>query len=354
MQHVTLIALALLVVGCGHESDTAAPAFKPAVAVETVTLATRALPDIREVAGDVVAENRVQAASRLMGYIRAIPVEVGQTVQAGQVLFSVDPADIEGQTRQAQAGLAQAEAMLADAQTDFERMRALLAEEVASRAQFDKAKLQRDSARAGVDAAQAALGTARAQMRYATVTSPLAGVVTQKLAKPGDLATPGQPVVVVEDPARVQVEAQASSDLFMKLRVGQRIGVAQEGGAEIAGTLAHAVPVANAATRTHLIKIALPSRAVPVGAYVKLRIVVGERDGLSVPRAALVKRAGVSGVFVAGPDQRAHFRLVRTGAALGEEVEVQAGLSDGERVIVRGMAPLMNGDPVQAKDAARG
>lgn len=349
------IVLTGLLAGCGHEPEpSAASADKPAVSVEAMTLRATEIDEVREISGTVVSEHRVRAASRLMGHIRAIPVEVGQRVGVGDVLFSVDPADIEAQTTQARAALTRAEAMVADAETDFARMSTLFEEDVVARAQLDKATLQRDTARASADAARAALAQARAQTRYATVTSPIAGVVTRKLAEAGDLAAPGQPVVVVDDPDRIQIEAQLSSDLFAQVKAGQSIEVALEGGSTAAGRVSRIVPVADPVTRTHLIKVDLPRGAAPVGAYARLRVTQGQRNALVVPARAVGMRAGVRGVFVVAADGRAHFRMIRAGETRADAVEVQAGLAEGERVIVRGMESLANGDPVRIREAARG
>ena len=94
------------------------------------------------VPGSVVPDQQAKIASRLMGYIRNLNVQVGQAVKEGQLLFSIDPTDITGQIRQAQSGVAQARAAMVDAKADYERFSTLYKQQSVTRQQFEKMKLQ--------------------------------------------------------------------------------------------------------------------------------------------------------------------------------------------------------------------
>lgn len=319
-------------------------------AAEIQTVQQTPLSVRAELPGMVASEDQVQVASRLMGYIREIKVEEGQVVKAGQLLFVIDPTDIQGQMTQARAGLAQAEAALTDAKIDHERFGTLYQEEAIPKLQWDKIRLQKRVAEQQVAAARAGLNQANSQMRYASVVAPINGVVTQKMAHAGDLATPGRPVLVIEGLKKLQVRTQVSSSVFDQIKVGEKVTIVTDGEAAQAtaeGTIAQVVPVADPVSHTHLVKIDLPAGSgLSSGNFVRVGFAVGSRQGIRVPAAALAERAGITGVFVVDAQGIARYRMVRTGVADQGRVEIQSGLNAGEKVIVSNVGQLENGDRI--------
>ncbi len=350
---VALLGLAAsLINGCGTHESAVGPAAAGGrtVAAEVQTVQPASLSLRVEMPGLVVSEDQVQVASRLMGYIREIKVEEGQSVKAGQLLFVVDPSDIQGQTNQARAGLAQAEAALADAKLDYERFGALYKDEAIPKMQWDKIRLQYQVAQQQVAAARAGFGLASGQMRYASVVAPINGVVTQKLAHAGDLAAPGRPVLVIEGLKKLQVRTQASSDVYARIKTGDKVSIARDGEttqAPIEGVIAQVVPAADPASHSHLVKIDLPKDSgLASGNFVRVGFAVGEREGIRVQAAAVAERAGITGVFVVDAQGIARYRMVRTGATEDGMVEIQSGLNAGDKVVVSQVAQLENGDRV--------
>lgn len=343
---IPFLAAALLA-GCGKQDGAAGKAAAPRVVpVETAAATLTRVPAQHPTPATLVAEQQVQVASRLMGYIRAIDVVEGQSVAVGQRLFSVDPIDLQGQVEQSRASVKQAEDALADARLEYKRFEALYKEEAVTRQQFEKMKLQQDIAESRLNQARAGLETATGQLRYATVTSPIAGVVTRKLANAGDLAAPGRPVLVVENPARLQVETQVPESVLGGLKPGAQILVEVEGRAQpLPARLARISPAADPVSRTFLVKLDIDAAGLKSGLFARALFPAGEREVLTVPAAALVKRAGIEGVFVVGADGIARFRMVRVGASRDGVVEIQAGLSAGERVVSGGaLDRLESGD----------
>jgi len=347
------MAVVLTLAACkGHDPapDSWAADTIPARIV-VVRRASLAKTDI--VPGTVVSAQRVQVASRLMGYIREISVHAGQTVKAGQLLFTIDPTDIRGQVNQARAGLAQAEAALVDAQADFERFGNLYREESIPKRQFDKIKLQYRIARSRVMAAKAGLRTAAAQLRYAKVRAPIGGVIVQKMAAAGDLATPGRPLLVLENPATLQVQTTVSSDTYNHLTMGEIVPVMVDGFPKrMNATVVRIVPAADPITHTYLVKLALPGMAgLRSGAFVRVYFSLGWRPGIRIPQTAVLERAGIRGVFVVDRQGFAHYRMVRPGARIDGDIEILAGLNPGDRIVAAGAGMLQSGDKVQAKKA---
>ena len=301
------------------------------------------------VPGSVVPDQQAKIASRLMGYIRNLNIQVGQTVKEGQLLFSIDPTDITGQIRQAQSASLQAKAALADAKADYERFSTLYKQQSVTRQQFEKMKLQYEVAQQNVSAAEAGLEQARGQMRYAEVKAPFNGVVVQKLAVAGDLAAPGNPVLILENRQLMSVQVEVSSDLYRLLALGDAAMVTIEGQPQpFKATIANLVGAANPITRTHTVKLSLTGSPAGInsGAFARVAFNRGERNTLLVPKTAVQTRGGITGVFIVGDDQIARFRMVRTGLAQGDAVEIQAGVVAGEQVLITSRQTALNGDRI--------
>ena len=343
------LMLAFALGGCGEKDKQQQAATQAATVKAHVVVVQKAvLPIIATAPGGVIAEQQAQIASRLMGFIREMNVHEGQSVVAGQRLFTVDPTDIQGQVSQAKAGLAQAEAALADAKTDYARFGNLYKEEAIPKLQWDKVRLQYQVAQQQAAAARAGLDTAASQMRYATLTAPFAGIITQKMANVGDLAAPGRPVLMLENPSKLQVQTNVSSEILAQLKQGDSVSLqVGETGTAVTGKIARLVPAADPATHTYLVKIDLPQGSgLKSGMYVLAAFAIGQREGVRVPQSAVLDRAGITGVFVVDAQGVAHYRMVRVGEASGSQVEIQAGLAPGERIVTSATAELQSGDKI--------
>ena len=343
-----VIAIALVIAGCSGEKPAKTVASPQRnVQAQTTLLQAREQLATTATTGTVVALESVRVASRLMGYIRDIAVVEGESVKAGQRLFSIDPLDIEGAVEQARLGLRQAEDAMRDAKADAERFENLFKEEVVSRQQYEKMKLNYDIAVSRAAQAKAGLGTAQGQMRYATVTSPINGVVTQKLANEGDIAAPGHPVLMLENPAHMQVQTAVSETLYKSIRQGQSVRVEIDGlDQPVSAKVARLSPAADPMTHTYTIKLDVTSPGLKSGVFARVLFPTGKRSVLALPEAAVLERAGIIGVFVVNAEGAAQYRMVRVGKAGDGQVEVLSGLNPGERVVTSNAQAVNNGDKI--------
>ena len=349
---ILFLTTSLLLVGCSEKSS--APGSAPVsntIKADIVTVYPAVMAITINVPGSVVAEQQTQIASRIMGFIRTINVDVGQQVTAGQRLLTIDPSEIQGQVSLANATLAQAQAALADAKNDYQRFGDLYREQAIPKAQWDKVRLQYEIALQQSAAAQAGQHTAGAQMRYATLSAPFAGIITQKMANAGDLAAPGRPLLSLENPAKLQVQAQVSADLFSQLQPGTPVSLHVDN-IWLTGKVDRLVPAADPVSHTYLVKIALPDpNPLKSGMFVQVGFGSGQRSGLRIPASALQDRAGITGVFVVDRQNIAHYRMVRSGDNHDGMVDIEAGLNPGERVVSPATAELQSGDKVVSTGA---
>ena len=348
--HALLFTVILLVLaGCGADKEVSAPTSQArTIEARTEVAAVRPLPTYHAAPATVVARERVEVASRLMGYIRDIAVAEGQAVKAGQRLFTVDPLDVQGQVELARHAVQQAEVAYRDAQADYDRYANLLREDVVTRQQYEKMKLNRDLAATRLAQAKAQLATASGQLRYAVVTAPISGVITRKLADRGDLAAPGQPVLVLESAGPMQVETQVPKDILARLKPGQVIQVKVDGlDRPIEARVAHISPAADPVSRTFLVKLDAAAEGLRSGSFARALFPLEARQAITIPATALIRRAGIDGVFVVDAEGVARFRMVRIGEQHEGRIEIQAGLEAGERYVAEGAERLANGDRVK-------
>jgi RND family efflux transporter MFP subunit len=185
-------------------------------------------------------------------------------------------------------------------------------------------------------------------MRYATVTSPINGVVTMKLASEGDIAAPGHPVVMVENIASLQVQTSVSEAVFKTLKPGQKVPVQIDGfDTPVQATVARLTPAADPMTHTHAVKLDVAAPGLKSGAFARVLFPTGQAMMLAVPQAAVLNRAGIAGVFVVDAQGTARYRMVRTGRVENGQVEILSGLNPGERVVTGNADAVNNGDRVQ-------
>ncbi len=185
-------------------------------------------------------------------------------------------------------------------------------------------------------------------MRYAVVSSPINGVVTQKLANEGDISAPGHPVLMVENQSRMQVQTSVPDSIYQGLKQDATVRIEVDGLAQpLDGKIARLSPAADPMTHSHLVKIDVAAAGLRSGSFARVLFASGKQNVLRVPSAAVLNRAGIDGVFVVDAKGIAQYRMVRTGRVDGDQVEILSGLSAGDRVVTGNAGALNNGDRVQ-------
>jgi RND family efflux transporter MFP subunit len=308
------------------------------------------IPDWLEAVGTVQAAQKSAVASQIMGNIVQISAHEGDRVQAGQVLATIDDTEPRAAVAQAAAALAAAKNEVALADSDLSlaastlaRYQQLFDKKSVSPQEFDEIKTRyasasarSDLARAEQDRASAALTQAETSLSYTRVRAPFSGLITQKLADVGTLATPGTPLFTIEDTRHYRLEANVDETDIALARLGEQVPVLVDslGPAALHGKVVQIVPAADPSSRSFVVKIELPSDArLRAGLFGRAHFPRGSRQALLIPRAATVQRGQLQGVYVVGQDGIASLRYITVGAPVNDQVEVLAGLQSGEKLI---------------------
>lgn len=338
--HLPPWAIALLLsltffVGCGHKGELqrSVSGELPVVPVRTHTVENKKWLSTEEVVGTVRARLHATVESRISGRIAELPLVLGQKVSKGQLLAVLDAAETKARLEQAQAALQQAE-------RDWTRISSLFEQQAVTRSEYDATD-------ARYLVAKAAAAEAQAMVAYVEIRAPFDGVVTRKSAELGDLATPGKPLLDIEEPSALQLEADIPEAIAADIQSGARIALrADMAPGDLYGTVSEIAPAADPTSRTFRVKLDLPAD-LPLrsGQFARLLVPIGERASLRVPASAVLQRGQMELVFVV-ENQRVRLHLVKTGRSINGETEILSGLDTGDVVVTGGAAQLMDEQPV--------
>jgi membrane fusion protein, multidrug efflux system len=328
-------ALAVLLAGCGGDSAAPAAADLPAAQVRLTTVRTENLPVLTEATGTVRPVQRARLAAKVMGTIEDIPVTLGQRVTRGDTLAQISVGEIS-------ARAARARSDLNAVRRDLERERTLL-EKGASTPDTVKALEDRFAG------AEAALKEAEVMMGYAVIRAPFDGVIARKLANAGDFASPGAPLLEIEELDRFEIEASLPDSAAARLTVGAPLAVdIPAADLRFTAPISEISSAADPQARTVPVKLAVPEgTAVRSGQFARIHIPGASLPTRLLPASAVSAFGQMERVYVASGDNRARLRLVRTGARRGEHIEILSGIEDGDRVIVGPIPGLRDGQPLE-------
>lgn len=292
----------------------------------------------------IEAVRQATVAAQVQGRVLEARADAGARVRQGDVLMRIDTREADQAVAAAAANVAAAQARLVDARAALERTRSLRARNFVSAAALDQAQAAFDAARAQHAAAEAGRAQADASRGFATVTSPLTGVVAQRLTEPGEMAQPGRPLMLIYEPGALRAVADVPQQQLASLGRGALQAKVEfpESGRWLDAASVTVLPAADPRTHTARVRVVLPADAAGVvpGMAARVHFVVGSAPRLTVPAAAVLRRGEVTGVYVADGKGSFSLRQLRVGSTLDDaSVEVLAGLSGGETIAL---------DPVRA------
>ncbi len=317
------------------ETPTPSPPGRLPDGIALHEVVTITVPDVEQAAGSIRAVHEAAIASKLLAKVIEVNVIAGQRVQRGDVLVRLDDADLQARLEQTSAAVNNAKANLDQAQIEYNRVQGLIEKQATTDIEIARVNSALKSAKARHEQALQQQNEARTILSYATLYSPIDGVVVDKKVEEGDTVTPSQVLVTLYDPKRMQLVANVRESLATKLDVGQQLGVEIESlDKRCVGTVSEIVPQADVTSRSFTVKVTGPCPpGIYSGMFGRLLVPIGKIEVLVIPESAIQRVGQLDVVYVAvksESDERLYRRAIRLGKRYGDLIEVLAGLKAGE------------------------
>lgn len=404
---VILIGLTsmLALAGCGRKAATTIT--EPAIPVKVLAVSSGTVSESTTYAVTVEPIEQANVSAKASGRVASIPVQLGTYVKKGQVLIRLDAEDASNAVRQAEAAVASAQASLRSTKSgsrsqqiamaksqvtqaqvaydiaakNYERMKGLYDQNLISKSQYEQAYLQREQAKAGLDAAketlslttegatadqiamaeaglrqaEAGLAAARTQLANTVITAPCSGYITMLNIHPGEMASPGVPIVGIAELSKVYAVANVGQSVIALLKNKSTIPMEFEINGESIKLSGHVDQMAlssNATTKTYTVKMLLDNsdqrlKGGMVGkAWFTLR--TSPEGSLVVPADAVLKEDGENIVYLA-QGSKAVAKQVSIGLSDGKMMEITSGLKAGDNLIVSGQYRLKPSSKIEVK-----
>ena len=381
---IGIIALSLAAGGlsaCGRADHVPGLEAREPIAVTVAAVAAVDAAERLEAGGVVTAQDSASVSSRIVATIVSVRVKAGDRVRAGDVLVTLDARDVTAHVSQARGSAVAAEKALTQARTELSaaeaehrlatawqmRIAGLHSRNSATDQERDEADARLSAAaarlagtQAGIEGADAHLasmragvGVATATESFATVRAPFDGLVTERLIDPGNLASPGIPLLRIESEGTRQVVVRVDEARAAYVRPGNRVSVLMDASDDavaedtgVDGVVAEVARAVGADQRAFTVKVTLPSTVTArTGSFARVLFRGAPRRTLLVPAAAVRRHGQVSSVYVV-QDGVARLRLIQVGVSSSEGIEVLAGLDAGESIVISPLQRLADGTRV--------
>ena len=285
--------------------------------------------------GVIEAVQQSTVSAQTSGTVRSLPFDVDDSVAAGDLIVQLEDSEQRSRLRQAEAGLEEAEAALADAGQRFERIEAVHERGLVSRQEFDQARNNLAAARARVERARASVSEAQEQLSYTRVLAPYGGILTERHVEVGEAVNPGQPLLSGLSLEQLRVVVDLPQKYAELARMERQAQVTLADGRVLETGEMTFYPYADPQTHTFRLRMRLsePNGSLFPGMLVKVSVPVASREALWVPFSSLIQRSELRAVFVLDDQDQPRLRQVRTGVRDNGRLEILAGLSEGERVV---------------------
>ncbi len=355
---------------CSSEKSKEELSVVHAFKADTLKVRSQELPSIRVFPGRVRSKVQVSLAAKMPGYVKEVPVQIGDQVKKGQLLVLVDDTDVKArikalyEQKSAVSGqLSAIEAKYEYAKINFERFKRLFKEESATKDELDRArtqffalKSQTDALKAKIKAVEAQIREARNQLAYLRIKAPIDGWIADRKVDPGTYVNPGVPLIRLDGKgAGFWFEAQIDDSLIDNIRPGEDVTVSIPALDLVTKEkVEHVQRSSQPATHTFTLLADMGSTELKSGLFGRVFIQTGKVTTIVLPEKVIVRRAGINGVYVVDENKTVHWRIVRLGKKWlktaagylpvlqdvpegdGEKeffVTVLSGLSEGESIV---------------------
>ncbi|EIY4982058.1 efflux RND transporter periplasmic adaptor subunit [Klebsiella quasipneumoniae] len=347
---LTILSVVIfLLPGCGdnHGNKTV-----PVRTVRYVVVGSAQTLPALERTGEIHAHDETILSFRTGGRIVTRSVDIGDRVNAGQLLATLENTTSQNQLDGAQADYEGAKASAQVAALNVSRMQKLMLTGAIARTQLDNARADWLVARARLKNSESALRNARENLGWTRLIAPQSGMITEVSASAGQVVTGGQSVLTLATgEARDVVFDIAKPDAIPpQEQAGLRVSLLSDPSVQASAALRDISPQADPQTRTWRVRATLqnPPLAMALGASVTVTLPATGPHGYALPASALSRVGDKPAVYVINPQSQAQLRVVVPAYYTATSVIISGGLEPGDRVITAGVSKLRSGEPVIA------
>ncbi len=357
MKTFTKAFYALTIIGsllsCKHDNGKP-QTNETALAVKTYSPSMQQTEGI-SVSGSVAARQTAMVSTRVMGLIERIYVRQGDAVKKGQLLISINSADLNAKTEQVRSMVAEANAAYQSAERDYQRYKTLHEQNSVSDKELENMELNRTSMKAKLQMAQQSLREVSSTNAYTQIRAPFSGIVSQKMIDAGSIATPGSPMLAIEQSGNLVVTANVPELYIPYVKTGTSAKVEIKSlDQPLQGYVYEISPSASMTDGQYTVKISLNSfgkQGLKSGMYATIHLAAKtpkmEKTALMVCNSSIVRKEQLTGVYVVNKENRAILHWIKLGKSFGNMVEVVSGLDGSEQIIDQLNGELYNGKKVK-------
>ena len=316
------------------------------LAVKTTRAIQGTFPISKTLLGRIVAKQQTTLASRITSHILKVSVREGSTVEKGDILVQLDNRREKDRVTATKADLASAKTQFATQEAIFTRDQQLFAGQAISREALDKSRASRDAAQARVTALKKALDTAITDLSYTIINAPADGIITARLVDPGDLATPGKPLLGLEEQqAGYYIQLNIPQADFARAKKGDKVKISPDSSntmTPVNAQISRIHPAIIFGTLATLeIDIARRPFALPTGATVKVSLAEGTASGWKIPGRAVLENVKTNHIFTVSQENLVHIVPVSIRGRGNDWVVVAGALTVDSRIIVAQESALL-------------
>ncbi|MBW2040249.1 MAG: efflux RND transporter periplasmic adaptor subunit [Deltaproteobacteria bacterium] len=315
------------------------------------------IPDVVTFVGELEPSKRATITAKVSGLIEKIYVREGDDVKKGGVLARIEQDDYTTALQAAEAALAEATAHLEQAERDHKRFSELIEKKVIAQQRYEEVRTAYELAQARHQSAQAALRNARIQLDNTLIKAPFSGFITARFKDEGERVRGGLPgieasLLEMEDISLVRATGFLPEIEISEVKTGldAQVKVDALPGKTFGGKVTVVNPRIDPATRTFMVKVEIPNKEFLLkgNMFARVTIVKGYREALIIPREAVLREEGVwlYHCFIA-EGEKAQRKIIKPVFTSFPYVEIEEGLTEGERVIVKGQHLLRGGEALE-------
>jgi RND family efflux transporter MFP subunit len=325
---------------------------KPALSVTAITPRFVEWPRVLSANGNIAAWQEAIISAEISNLLLTdVRVNVGDSVQKGQVLARISDDTVDAALAESRAAVAEAEAMLFEARANGDRARRYQATGFLSAQQINRYLTAEKTALAHLNAARARMQAEQLRLAQTVVRAPDAGVISARTATVGSMAQPGQELFRLIRGSRLEWRAEVGAADLAKLKPGVTATLTAPDGTRVEGRVRMVAPTVDPQTLNGLVYVDLPIAAtgstLRAGTFARGEFELGRAPAMSLPQSAVLLRDGFAYVFRLDDQNTVTQTKVAVGQRMGDQIEIVGGIAADTRVVASGAGFLADGDLVR-------